>query len=121
MYILSILIFSLISCSKNENSESDSDPLVKKLTQMSFGIFTDGESNILTNKFFYSDNKLKSIVTESSGKYADSNYGESDNDTGLLINWELIYNTDNTVILNSAFSERYEDDEETVRQSILYI
>lgn len=62
--VLFILIFSLISCSKDENSESDPDPVVKRLTQMSYEMSTEEGSEILTNKYFYSGDKLTSVVTE---------------------------------------------------------
>lgn len=102
--VLFILIFSLISCSKDENSESDPDPVVKRLTQMSYEASTKDESIIQTNKFFYSGDKLTSVVTEGSGKYADSENGSV---SGELVNWELIYNTNNTVTLNAIFLEGF--------------
>lgn len=113
--VLFILIFSLISCSKNENSESDPDPVVKRLTQMSYEASTKDESIIQTNKFFYSGNKLTSVVTE----YIDRD--ESEIREGTLANWELIYNTNNRITLNSTFSERYEEEEEETVNKAEYI
>lgn len=117
VYVFFVLIFLLISCSGNENSESDPNPIIKKITQISYEWSTKDKSKFynMNNRFFYKDNKLKNIITEYLVKDDDL-----ENRGGDIINWEIVYNN-SIVTLNATFSGKHEINEESGKLKYTFI